>query len=67
MAFARRRLPHGYPQGKWLFVTWHLRGSLPHRRYPPPGKAHTSKRLDTIVETADTSVRATIGKHLPTD
>jgi len=34
----RRRLPHHHPEGKWLFVTWHLHGSLPHALYPPPGK-----------------------------
>jgi REP element-mobilizing transposase RayT len=33
-----RRLPHQYPQGKWLFVTCHLHGSLPHAKYPPAGK-----------------------------
>jgi len=27
---SRRRLPHFYPPGRWLFLTWHLRGSLPH-------------------------------------
>jgi len=35
---SRRRLPHRYPDGKWLFVTWHLHGSIPHALYPPPGK-----------------------------
>ena len=34
----RRRLPHRYPDGKWLFITWHLRGSLPHALYPPAHK-----------------------------
>ena len=34
----RRRLPHQYPEGKWLFVTGHLHGSLPHARYPPASK-----------------------------
>jgi REP element-mobilizing transposase RayT len=34
----RRRLPHQHPEGKWLFVPWHLHGSLPHAMYPPPGK-----------------------------
>src|ERR1022692_1604940 len=37
MSETRRRLPHIYPEGKWLFVTWHLNGSLPQGRYPPPG------------------------------
>jgi hypothetical protein len=34
MSEIRRRLPHIYPEGKWLFV---LNGSLPRDRYPPPG------------------------------
>src|SRR5881628_2258788 len=36
MDFSRRRLPHFYPPGRWLFLTWHLHGSLPHGRYPLP-------------------------------
>jgi putative transposase len=36
---SHRRLPHVYPAGRWLFVTWHLQGSLPSGRYPPPHKA----------------------------
>ena len=36
-----RRLPHHYPEGKWLFVTCHLHGSLPHAKYPPPGKINS--------------------------
>lgn len=43
MPFSRRRLPHAYPPGKWLFVTWHLHGSLPHARYAPPGKVSAGK------------------------
>jgi len=31
-----RRLPHVYLQGRSLFLTWHLYGSLPQDRYPPP-------------------------------
>jgi len=38
MEHSRRRLPHQYPQGKWLFLTWHLHGSLPHALYPPAYK-----------------------------
>src|SRR5713101_1696123 len=34
----RRRLPHQHPEGKWLFLTWHLHSSLPHALYPPPAK-----------------------------
>src|ERR1700724_3592666 len=39
MSFYRRRLPHIHPAGKWLFVTWHLDGSLPQALFPPPGKS----------------------------
>ena len=31
----RRRLPHVRPDGRWLFVTWHLHGAVPHGVYPP--------------------------------
>jgi hypothetical protein len=34
----QRRLPHVYPQGRWLFVAWRLHGSLLPGRYPPPHK-----------------------------
>jgi hypothetical protein len=36
---SQRRLPHLDPKGCWLFITWHLHGSLPQSRYPPPQKA----------------------------
>jgi hypothetical protein len=36
---SHRRLPHVYPEGGWLFVTWNLYGSLPSARFPPPRKA----------------------------
>ncbi len=49
-----RRLPHVYPEGAWLFVTWHLHGSFPRAMYPPPGKPSAGRafvwmdrRLDT--------------------
>jgi REP element-mobilizing transposase RayT len=38
MEIRRRRLPHIYPEGKPLFITWHLFGSLPDNLYPPPEK-----------------------------
>jgi REP element-mobilizing transposase RayT len=31
-----RRLPHIYPANRWLFLTWHLHGSVPPARFPPP-------------------------------
>jgi hypothetical protein len=38
MLTCRRRLPHKFPEGKWIFATWHLHGSLPQAKYPPAGK-----------------------------
>jgi putative transposase len=38
-----RRLPHEYPGGKLLFLTWHLYGSLPHNLYPPPQKLNAGQ------------------------
>ncbi len=74
---SRRRLPHRYPPGKWLFMTWHLHGSLPHGMYPPPRKCSAGaaftwldRRLDTprtgplylAQETVAEAVRATLLK-----
>jgi len=35
VSFHQRRLPHFYPSGADLFISWHLHGSLPHSVYPP--------------------------------
>jgi len=43
MSFCQRRLPHWRPDGKPLFLTWHLHGSLPHNRFPPPGALSAGK------------------------
>jgi len=54
---SRRRLPHVAPQGKWLFVTWHLHGSLPHGVYPPPDKASSGRAfvwMDRYLDHAST-------------
>ena len=51
----RRRLPHIYPEAAWLFVTWHLHGSLPQALYPPPGKPSSGKAfvwMDRYLDTA---------------
>jgi len=37
MDTSRRRLPHIYPEGRWLFLTWHLANCLPQGLYPSPG------------------------------
>ena len=50
-----RRLPHQHPEGKWLFATWHLHGSLPHARYPPPDKLASGAAfvwMDRYLDTA---------------
>jgi len=38
-----RRLPHLYPQGRWLFLTWSLHGAVRPYRFPPPHKASASQ------------------------
>jgi hypothetical protein len=43
VSFYRRRLPHWQPEGKSLFLTWNLRGSPPHNRFPPPGSLSAGK------------------------
>jgi putative transposase len=50
-----RRLPHIYPEGAWLFVTWHLHGSLPQARYPPPGKPSAGKAFVWMDRYLDTT------------
>ncbi len=53
----RRRLPHQYPDGRALFLTWHLHGSLPHALYPPPGKLNSGKAfiwMDRFLDTTRT-------------
>ena len=39
----RRRLPRVWAEGKRLFVTWHLHGSLPHALYPPPNQQNAGQ------------------------
>jgi REP element-mobilizing transposase RayT len=34
---AHRRLPHYYPEGKALFLTWHLQGAVRSAQFAPPG------------------------------
>ena len=54
---SRRRLPHQYPRDTWLFVTWHLHGSIPQTRCPRPGKLSSGKAfvwMDRYLDTART-------------
>ena len=55
MRSSRRRLPHEYPEGKWLFVTWHLHGSLPPALYPPPDKLSSGKAFVWMDRYLDTT------------
>jgi len=52
---ACRRLPHIYPENRWLFVTWHLFGSLPRALYPPPGKPSAGKAFVWMDRYLDTT------------
>src|SRR5260221_13641019 len=57
MSHYRRRLPHIHPPRKWLFVTWHLEGSLPQALFPPPGKHSDGKAfvwMDRYLDSART-------------
>jgi REP element-mobilizing transposase RayT len=38
MSESRRRLPHIYPEGRWLFLTWHLHGAMRPGAARPPSK-----------------------------
>jgi REP element-mobilizing transposase RayT len=51
----RRRLPHVYPEGKLLFVTWHLHGSLPHHLYPPKSKSNAGQAFVWMDRYLDTT------------
>jgi putative transposase len=48
-------LPHWYPDGKALFLTWHLHGSLPHALYLPPGKASSGQAFVWMDRYLDTT------------
>ena len=55
MSDYRRRLPHQYPADRWLFITWHLHGSLPHALYPPPDKLNAGKAFVWMDRYLDTT------------
>jgi putative transposase len=58
MADSRRRLPHQYPEEKWLFVTWQLHGTLPRAKYPPSAKRSAGAAfvwMDRYLDTTRTS------------
>jgi putative transposase len=54
---SRRRLPHIYPEGRALFLTWHLHGSLPFPLPTPPSKLTSGQAfvwLDRRLDSAHT-------------
>ena len=55
MTFYRRRLPHVYEAGQFVFLTWRLQGSLPSHR-PFPASALNSGRafaaMDRLLDQA---------------
>src|SRR5262245_54068495 len=56
MTSHRRRLPHVYPQGAALFVTWHLHGSLPPSQAPPPGPLSSGEAFVWLDRKLDASL-----------
>jgi len=52
----RRRLPHVWAEGKGLFVTWHLYGSLPHALYPPPNQQNAGQAFVWMDRYLDSAV-----------
>jgi REP-associated tyrosine transposase len=57
MASHRRRLPHLYPQGSALFLTWHLHGSMPPSLLPPPGPLSSGQAFVWVDRHLDTPRR----------
>jgi REP element-mobilizing transposase RayT len=51
----RHRLPHEYPAGKSLFLTWHLHGAARTTQFPPPGKLSAGQTFVLIDRFLDTT------------
>ena len=54
---SQRRLPHIYPDNRWLFLTWHLHGSLPCFHLPPARKVSNGEAfawVDRFLDAAST-------------
>ena len=57
MTFYRRHLPHWQPEGRDLFLTWRLHGSLPPNFRPPNPGASNGKEFvsfDRVLDGAST-------------
>ena len=51
----QRRLPHQYPEGRALFLTWHLYGSVPASRFPTPHNLSAGQAFVWIDRYLDTT------------
>jgi putative transposase len=49
------RLPHVYPEGRWIFLTWHLHGAIHPSQFPPPGKLLSGEALVLMDRKLDTA------------
>ncbi|MBL8230207.1 MAG: hypothetical protein JNL98_17085 [Bryobacterales bacterium] len=65
MSGSHRRLPHYYREGKWLFVTWRLHGSLPSGQFPPPEKVTSGEAFAAIGRFLDKAVRGPLYLRQP--
>jgi hypothetical protein len=55
---SQRRLPHIYPSDCWLFLTWHLHGSLPSSHFPPARKVSDGEAFAWVDRYLDTACAA---------
>lgn len=58
---SQRRLPHIYPENTWLFLTWHLHGSLPQGHFAPAHKVSSGTefaRIDRYVDCSRSGLRS---------
>ena len=55
MSLPRRRLPRDYREGRALFLTWHLHGSVPQGLYPPPRKLNSGRAFVWMDRYLDTT------------
>jgi REP-associated tyrosine transposase len=61
----RRRLPHEYPEGNALFLTWHLHGAVPSSRFPPPGKLPAGQAFVYMDRYLDTTRQGPLYLRMP--
>jgi len=52
-----RRLPHIYPEGRWLFLTWHLHGALRPAQFQPAAKLSSGEAFVLMDRELDKAIR----------